>query len=45
MIRNARTQGIGGVKRSPSPRIRLIKYQIEIYGTKAKKYFKYEEKV
>ena len=42
---NVRTPEFRGAKRSPNSRIKLIKYQIKTYGTQAKKFFKYEEKV
>tara|TARA_Y100000593_G_scaffold92858_1_gene185803 strand:+ start:1149 stop:1286 length:138 start_codon:yes stop_codon:yes gene_type:complete len=44
MRRKARVSSTEGSKDLSAARIKLIKYQIEIYGNKAKKFFKYMEK-
>tara|TARA_Y100000593_G_scaffold82070_1_gene153925 strand:+ start:11507 stop:11644 length:138 start_codon:yes stop_codon:yes gene_type:complete len=44
MTRNARKVRREGSKDSSPARLKLIKYQIKIFGTKGKRFFKYLEK-
>ena len=44
MTRNARKSSTEESKGSSRARLKIIKYQIKVYGSKAKKFFKYMEK-
>ena len=43
MTRNAKKLRAEELKNSSCARLKLIKYQITVYGSKAKKFFKYME--
>ena len=44
MTNNARTVRREGSKSSSPARLKLIKYQIELFGAKGRRFFKYMEK-